>query len=251
MECGAAAAASFALCTGLYGAADACSSRWHPPTYAADKPERRILWNTTAVAVYPGLVVPWLALAGSRQFYAEAGLTMVGPANRWLWLALGLSLGYMAFDTVMMLWYRGPLRKALRPALYQQLLWHHGLSLLIWPYAFAGERAVLAVAYFLFTEVSNIFLNTRWFMAEMGITGPVLVAVNALLFVTYTLVRIVPVPGVLYALWRSDWAEFSGLQRLVSTTILIPLALNLFWYSLMVKGLRAVLRGGAKANAQP
>lgn len=88
MECGAAAAASFALCTGLYGAADACSSRWHPPTYAADKPERRILWNTTAVAVYPGLVVPWLALAGSRQFYAEAGLTMVGPANRWLWLAL-------------------------------------------------------------------------------------------------------------------------------------------------------------------
>lgn len=48
-----------------------------------------------------------------------------------------------------------------------------------------------------------------------------------------------------------DWAEFSGLQRLVSTTILIPLALNLFWYSLMVKGLRAVLRGGAKANAQP
>lgn len=36
-----------------------------------------------------------------------------------------------------------------------------GPSLLIWPYAFAGERAVLAVAYFLFTEVSNIFLNTR------------------------------------------------------------------------------------------
>lgn len=34
-------------------------------------------------------------------------------------------------------------------------------SLVLWPYAFAAERCVLLVAYFLFTEVTNVPLNIR------------------------------------------------------------------------------------------
>jgi len=241
MDAAAAAAglAGLGACAVLGAAAHALSPPWHPPAYA-QRPERRVLWTTTVVALFPAITVPGFAAAGAWEFYRTHGPSLVGPANPALRVALGLSLGYMLFDTFMMAAFANQLRRALKPALYTQLMWHHLLSLVLWPYAFAAERCVLLVAYFLFTEVTNVPLNLRWLVAERGAEGPLLVAVSGLLFLAYSVVRILPIPVVAAVLIRSDdWVAFTPLQRALSLSCAVPLALNVLWYSLL-------LRGGAK-----
>ena len=159
------AAVSFSICALWCGVVCGLTGllNFYPERYQ-EEPGKKILWGTTSVAMaIPPFIVPYYAYLGLMEFQETQGqLTMVGPSNYNLRFALGFSLGYMAFDTAMMVVFYKPLRKALKPALYDQMMYHHVLSLLLWPYAFYVEKCIVAIGYFLFTESSNFLLNLRF-----------------------------------------------------------------------------------------
>lgn len=210
------------------------------------KPERAYLWHTTTVALLPTVFVPYFALPGMQELADP--LNMVGGSNRNLAIGLGLSLGYMAFDTLIMLVKPKEMTKALGGAFYQQMMWHHGLSILLWPYAFYSERCVNCVAYFMVTEVTNIVLNSRWFMVEHGVTGTLPLLWNLALLVIYTACRIAPIPWIIKMLATNDWSGFGIMHRIATAFCVVPMGLNVFWYYLILRGGYRVLFESKKTD---
>mmetsp|Transcript_81314 Transcript_81314/g.136066 ORF Transcript_81314/g.136066 Transcript_81314/m.136066 type:complete len:129 (+) Transcript_81314:64-450(+) len=126
------------------------------------------------------------------------------------------------------------------------MMYHHVLSLLLWPYAFYVEKCIVAIGYFLFTESSNFLLNLRWHMAEKQYEGPAMMLVQFLFLIMYTAVRVLPIPWFVWLFVKTDFSQFSYFEMLLTLTCVIPLMLNLFWYSLIVKGALKVIRGSGK-----
>lgn len=219
------------------------SPRWFPARYAtAPYSAKKKLWHTTAAALLPSVVVPLYAWPGLVRLVRERGpitqLLFEAP-NSDLWRALGVSLAHFVFDFGVMAWYSADFIIAMRRPLYTQMLFHHAASVLCWPYAYARGKCVAPVAYFMLTEGCNAFLNTRWFFNECGITGAIRVLIDTAFFVSYTLVRVVPVFAALYLALHIDWLDYlrrcSTLDATLSALIVVPFGLNLFWYSLILK----------------
>uniref|UniRef100_A0A7S1JAJ2 TLC domain-containing protein n=1 Tax=Eutreptiella gymnastica TaxID=73025 RepID=A0A7S1JAJ2_9EUGL len=128
------------------------------------------------------------------------------------------------------------------------MMYHHVLSIILWPYAFYVDRAVVAVAYFMITESTNLLLNFRWFLAEHEAGGHGILIVNVLTMISYTVVRILPIPWFVWMMFSMDWSQLTAVQKTLSVSLLVPLALNLFWYKLLLgKALSMLRKGSAKA----
>jgi len=195
-------------------------------------PERKLLWASTTVALMPTVFVPMFAIPAWLEMPDRYAL--VGPDNKNLRIAMGLSLGYMAFDTAVMLVWPREMKKALRPAFYQQMMYHHGLSILLWPAACVTHKCCQAVAYFMITELTNVFLNSRWFMKEQGWDNMFTLLWEIGLLIIYTALRIAPVPVLVNVLIQNDWSSFSLIERVASAFCVVPLGLNVFWYYLIM-----------------
>ena len=218
----------------------------YPPNYAVHK---QWLWHTTAAAIFPAVAVPYYAFPGTLALWrAKVGVAtlLTAPANVQLWKALGFSLAHFTVDGVVLAVKSKQMIEAMRKPLWMQMIAHHALSILLWPKAFLDSVSVFAVGYFMVTEVTNVMLNTRWFLVELKVTGPLKVVWDVVFVVSYTVVRILTIPAALWVAWVTDWSAYashaSGFDLLLTLAILIPFAFNIFWYSLILKGIRALFR---------
>ena len=106
------------------------------------------------------------------------------------------------------------------------------------------------VSFYLFTLSSRrhgcLFSFLRWHMAEKQYEGPAMMLVQFLFLIMYTAVRVLPIPWFVWLFVKTDFSQFSYFEMLLTLTCVIPLMLNLFWYSLIVKGALKVIRGSGK-----
>jgi hypothetical protein len=98
------------------------------------------------VSIWPAASAPVFALLSMRHMpWHDATTLMVSPCDTHALRAIGLSCGYMFYDTLYCLRH-----KVMRSPL---LIGHHVLPIIFWPYCALNERALPIVLFFVITEV--------------------------------------------------------------------------------------------------
>lgn len=99
-----------------------------------------------------------LLFSGEYPFAAcpaqpNAGTVAAPPLAVWV---TGFTCGYFVYDSMVMSFYSKFCTEEMGTS-GTLLMWiHHVISIIVWPYCIASDRAVLFVCFFLFTELSNI-----------------------------------------------------------------------------------------------
>lgn len=156
-------------------------------------------------------------------------------------VAEGISLGYMIYDLVWMLYHPEHDAKA-RPI----MLFHHILSIIGFPYAILRHRAVPFVLFFIATEVTGILQHARMLLLKFGLDHTHIYLVVGLSWtLSFFAVRALPAPFLIMAqLQDADaWASYSAFDYWLSvTTLPLPFLLNAYWLYLLVAGAVKALR---------
>jgi len=157
-----------------------------------------------------------------------------------LWTASGAILGYMLFDLGVMIGFRRVVVKSTGAAMYAQLWMHHVLSLLLWPVSLHYELGAFLVAWFLFSEVSNVPLTLRTILIKLQhANGTLFLGVSISWLVIFFVSRIIPIPLLAYVLATAASGSSPLLVKfLCYASCPIPMLLNLYWFSLMLDGAR-------------
>jgi hypothetical protein len=88
----------------------------------------------------------------------NAGTVPAPPLAVWV---TGFTCGYFVYDSMVMAFYSKYCTEEMGGS-GTLLMWvHHVISVIVWPYCIASDRAVLFVCFFLFTELSNIGQASR------------------------------------------------------------------------------------------
>jgi len=145
--------------------------------------------------------------------------------------AVGISCGYMLYDTCYMLWH-----KQVRSPL---MMGHHLLSVLIWPYAVLRRRALVLVLFFIITEVTNLGQHSRMILYKLGLKHTkVYLVVGVSWIALFFVVRIVPGPYLFYKLVYGNYGAYNPFDFcLMMLTCPLPFMLNSYWFYLLVRGL--------------
>ncbi|CAD7936323.1 unnamed protein product [Amoebophrya sp. A25] len=206
--------------------------------------ERKLLWHTTFVALcqpfYSAYAI-WDDVAAVVSWWWQ------NPMGDWLdykptpgiFYGVGLACGFMAMDTMTLAIWPKTLMKALRRSMFIQMLIHHILSLIFWPYALCTQKGAVPILYFVLTEASNIFVNLRWLLENRpgwDTSSAYYITGISMLFVFF-IIRVLPMPWIAFHWVRpSSYAHCSTFQTMIFLLLLpIPLYLNAFWFKLMVK----------------
>jgi len=207
--------------------------------------DRQKLFHTTVVAfVMPCIItafifpefIYWLKYFNNSSWLDNPNI-WEQPTTMILARVLGISLGYLVFDTcAMLVWFR-ELKTAMRPALFFQMMFHHIASICVWSYCVKYDRATFYVFYCIFTEVTNIFLNFRSILAFLDLEDVSLhTLVGTLLLVVFTIVRILPIPWIISLAVNAYYGNFNTLQIILGCVFgPAPILLNIFWYFLLVR----------------
>ena len=146
---------------------------------------------------------------------------------------LPYTIGYFLYDLVAML---------LDSEIYMDLMMvHHIFSLALWPVALLSGVGHYYVLQLLSTEATSPLLHASvFFLPKHGFKGKTLHTACGLLFLlAFTVWRILPIPLIAYSAYAS-WSGLSDISWPLFIAIFvglpIPPLLNLYWYSLIVKG---------------
>jgi len=220
------------------------------PIYKTFAQDKKKLWHTTTVSLIATCLISvyiFDELPEWIEYFRETGAgpyveLMNKKPSTVLLQTTGISLGYLTFDAVAMIIWRQDLIKALRKSLYDQMMFHHLASLLAWTYCLTNHCCTFYVMICLVTEFSSIFLNLRSLLQFADNMGSFHNAVGYLLLISYTIIRILPIPFIVYAFAFSSYEKWSLVAKIMGTIFVpAPIILNLFWYYLMMrKGLRMI-----------
>eukprot|EP00928_Gymnodinium_smaydae_P074235 TRINITY_DN57300_c0_g1_i1.p1 TRINITY_DN57300_c0_g1~~TRINITY_DN57300_c0_g1_i1.p1 ORF type:complete len:344 (+),score=79.87 TRINITY_DN57300_c0_g1_i1:111-1034(+) len=166
-------------------------------------------------------------------------------------LLVPITTGYMVADLLLL--HCWSLSKASRVENVLMVL-HHTISLGVWPptlfYDYCSRYVVVLISY----EVSSVFLTLNWFLSTAGRKSGSMYKVSGLLFtLSFVLIRMVGALPQLRALWYAPpWTstvyravapgELMEWQVLLTSTLVLPHLLNLFWGVKVIRGFLAVLR---------
>jgi hypothetical protein len=146
-------AASFWACVGLLVI-------WHMviapgiATYEKRSKADKVFLANAFVSLFNAVTAPVLAVLGMRSVrWGDLENNMNAAPDDHALRAVGLSCGYMLYDTLYCLYYR-EMRSPLMIA-------HHVLPVLFWPYCMLNNRMLPLVLFFVLTEVTNIGQHTR------------------------------------------------------------------------------------------
>lgn len=178
------------------------------PALWADLPRHKHkIWHTTFLALVNSvmitpIVVPvmfdvlqWVLADPSRQVFEMATTSDI-------YYVTGFLLGYMLIDTLCMVIWWTDIMSYMKKPMFIQMWIHHLLSLVLWPYALCCHRTVICVAFYVFTEASNPFLNTQALIDMHPVLSKnylVQVGSKLVFFFTFFVVRILPTPFFLVA----------------------------------------------------
>ena len=117
------------------------------PAYRHAGEAERMYLSQSAVSLYPACTAPFLAIVALSQLPVTSNEIIMTTAPSVSALhAVGISCGYMAYDTMFCL-YNAPLRSPL-------IIAHHVFSFVLWPYATLRHRSLILVLFFIVTEAS-------------------------------------------------------------------------------------------------
>lgn len=155
----------------------------------------------------------------------------------------GIFVGYLLADFFVC----GP--KMLGPA----YIVHHLSAIAIWTWATSVGAMQWYASMLQFCELSTIFMNIRQWVLTAGYSSgsPVVLGVSLAFFVTFFGVRVMPLPGLVYKWVTNDYAKLAAekgapLAMGSTSTLLIHVLLQSFWFLLMVKKIVKLVTGGSK-----
>jgi len=246
------AALSFCFCFTLFVSSWLISPLLFPQTFSKLPEERKIEWHCTFVSILPTLIVPPGAFLSYREFdYSPSEILTTNSS--YLPAATGLSVGYMFFDFVVMMAFPRLLIKAFGIPTFILFCIHHIFSFCIWPWGILANRGALFINWYLITELTNIFMHIHWFLTKFEMESSITFKINAAFWIgSFFIVRILPIPPLLYVMIASSWKRWSSVEFWVGIfTIPIPMGLNSWWFFLIVYGVAQFLRTEqAKPNTE-
>ena len=130
---------------------------------------------------------------------------------------------------------------------------HHISAAIIWTWA-SGYGAMQWYASMLqFCELSTIFMNLRQWVLTAGYPSgsKTVLGISLFFFASFFGVRVVPLPGLVYKWISGDFAKLSdekgmALALASTSTLIIHVCLQSFWFMLMVKKIMKLVAGGKK-----
>jgi len=222
---------SFVVCIALL-------ALWHKliapaiPAYASRSYEDHVFLASSFVSFYPAVTAPVLATIAllDTPVFDNATVMDARASNEALH-AVGISIGYMLYDTCYMLRH-GEVRSPL-------MMGHHILSILVWPYAALRGRALVIVLFFIITEATNVGQHGRGMLMRLGLKHTKLYMVVGISWIVlFFVVRIVPGPYAVYKLVYGNYSSYNMFDFcLMWLTCPLPFLLNTYWFYLLVRGL--------------
>jgi hypothetical protein len=134
------------------------------------------------------------------------------------------------------------------------MILHHLISIIVWPMAVYNGVAHFFLLFMMFTELSSPLMYLRWYLKTLyGKEAGWLSATVAFVF-TFTFVRMIPMPYVLFGLYSSNSWEHSSLpfwlQWTSTSTLYLPSILNIYWYSYILSMCFSFLCGGGSKEKE-
>lgn len=156
------------------------------PAYATRTASDRVFLGNSFVSMWPAVTAPVLAIRSMAQLpWSDLDLLMVAPADEHALRAVGISCGYMLYDTI----YCSVHREMRSPL----IIGHHVLPVLFWPYCCLNHRALPIVLFFILTEITNIGQHLRMMLLKFGLEGrKVYTVIGVSWVIMFFAVRIAP-----------------------------------------------------------
>eukprot|EP01065_Artemidia_motanka_P034918 TRINITY_DN42901_c0_g1_i1.p1 TRINITY_DN42901_c0_g1~~TRINITY_DN42901_c0_g1_i1.p1 ORF type:complete len:301 (+),score=66.72 TRINITY_DN42901_c0_g1_i1:59-961(+) len=226
-----------------------------PKRWKAMTEQNRVSAAMDLSQIFPAVLTTWKVWAETAEAtaavwadpatapYMRAGPGVAGGA--------GACLGYMAAHCVFLVARYSVCSVAMGP--FYWVTWvHHGLSLAVWPIGLGTSSYNFWIAWFLFSEVSNVFMDPRELLLGLGLQGSALfLPISVVWVASFTLSRIAPMPFLVWAFVAADWSRMPALHKVTGhVTVPLPLVLNLYWFVLIVKGVLALVSGDASAASR-
>lgn len=210
-------------------------------------------WHSSVCGLVHACILPFFAFTGfaaighaAADCTAAINITNV-PASTNTVIATGMTTGYFFFDFCNLVWNKKKLLASSMKNEYYVMLWHHILSVLIWPYAVASSLHCWWINYFLVTEVTNIGLNVRSILMNFETlrNSSMVLNISIVWVVAFFIIRVLPVPFLVQYYvsmvlpgchlnrhgMLPEWLHYG----VSITSIPIPVILNCYWFSLMIK----------------
>jgi len=201
-------------------------------TYEARTDADKVFLANSFVSLFNAVSAPVLAVLGMRSLpWGDLETNMNAAPDDHAMRAVGLSCGYMLYDTLYCCYYR-EMRSPLMIA-------HHVLPVLFWPYCLLNKRMVPMVLFFVLTEVTNIGQHTRILLEKFDLKHSRLYAIVGTSWVVlFFLVRIAPSPYLFFELVNGNYSQYSNVEyAIMFVTTPLPFVLNSYWFYLLVTAL--------------
>jgi len=201
---------------------------------AALPPDQKSYWAESMVSVVNGLVLTPLAWQ-AQQHGSGVGFHSPNPISTMCCHAI---LGYTAWDTLTLIYYRKEWRKGL-----EMYFVHHTGSLAAWGIAATtgvGHNIVVPVE---LLEATSPFVNMRWFLSTAGYgKDSKLYIVNGIaMFISFFVLRVAFNWWLCIQRFYVQWADFAPLPLYFKSIALvlfpINLTLQMMWFSQILKGI--------------
>lgn len=194
------------------------------PSYAMRSDSDKVFLGNSFVSMWPAVTAPFVAWSSMRTMpWDDVSVLMSSPCDTYSLRAVGLSCGYMLYDTLYCLYY-----KQMRSPL---IIGHHIIPVLTWPYCALNSRALPIVLFFILTEVTNIGQHARMLLLKLGFEETKLYSIVGVSWVvSFFIVRIVPSPYCFFHLVNGNYSSFTtGEFWCVFFLTPLPFILNSYW----------------------
>jgi len=213
------------------------------PIYQHRSISDKVFLSNSFVSTWPALMAPVLAWKAMRLLpWDDLSALMVAPADEYALRAVGLSCGYMMYDSLYCLFY-----KQMRSPL---IIGHHLLPVVFWPYCALNNRALALVLFFICTELTNVGQHARMILLKLGLEDKLFYTIIGISWVvTFFVVRILPSPYLFYHLVNGNYSAYTPYQFwCVFFLTPLPFILNSYWFYLLFTGVVKFLN---KKNLTP
>ena len=194
---------SLVLCLTIFASSKVLSPILWRSALSKLEPFEQKIWHTNMVTFLPTFAVTYFA-APAIMNYTGARYSFIEPASADTLKGCGMSLGYMSWDLMVLIFDAGDQMRAYGGVVpYVLFLFHHTLSIAAWPYAVSAGRCVYFVNYFLVSEVTNFNMSLRWFLMKTKREGGSVYFWNGILWIPlFFAARVAVIPDLVDQYWR-------------------------------------------------
>lgn len=204
----------------------------------------RVPSTVHAIVVFLGCLYPALqssahtdnrVLHYDDRLWVEYG-TGLGPE-----FFCGLFIGYLSVDFCICFYWRETMKGVTLTLL------HHVFATLAWSLAIYMRCCQWHMCFWLLAEMSTPLVNARFMLAECKAAKTTAYLINgSSMFVVFFVVRVMPLPWLLYNFAMYDATQIYGVGGPAYTvwftfTLIVHTSLQTYWFGLMAKGVLKLL----------